>query len=80
MNAATEYLVLNDHTLCYSYGEDKSKEIEPFRFVYVLAAKIIQGSPYSWLTGQIVIGPHDKVRPATREDFLSFNVDPKGHL
>lgn len=70
-----KYTVVNENTLCYDHGVT----LVGIPYVGVLAGSIIKGGRH-WSDGPILINPSDKVRPATLEDFNTFNVSPKGHL
>lgn len=68
----SKYVVLNEHTLCYRI------EGQPYH-LGVLAGSVLRGG-HDWKNGPVAFGPSDTLRPATREDFETYRVCPKGHL
>jgi len=73
MSKNTEYIVIDENTLCYIRPGMKSAG--------VLASSVIRGSKHDPLSGPIPIPMDEKrVRPATLEDFKTFRVSPYGYL
>lgn len=66
------YFVMNENALIYNVNLETGS-------ASVLQGKILAGGP-DWKNGSIAIGPRDRLREATPEDFLSFRICPKGYF
>lgn len=67
----SKYVVVNENTLCYRI------EGHP-EWLGVLHGSVLRGGRH-WMDGPFVIGPLDKLRDATLEDFHQYRVSPEGH-
>ena len=65
-----DFIVINEHTLCYTTPIPNQAGI--------LRASVLRGSPYSELTGTIII-PSTGVRLATQADFKTYRISPDGY-
>lgn len=68
------FIVIDENTLCYTHNQAPNH-------AGVLASSVIKGSNYDPNNGPIII-PRDKsrIRRATREDWNTLRISPKGHL
>lgn len=67
-----QYCVVNEHTLgCYD-------EAHP-EVICILSSSVLRGATVDWTRGPLQRGASDKVRPAMREDFVTYRIHQGGY-